>query len=323
MDSSTGPVREFFDALQRLHREAGAPSTAAVAEFIGLSTIDALAVGQVLYGPELPPWDAVALVFAAFERNVRPEMQQPLVAALYQLWLRAGSDLVTVPPAPEPSVVVAAGEPAAVQAVEWAVQWAPACPVHGNGSMVRPVPAVYAEGTAWMFSSGQGVDTARGEMVVGAAPGPGTVASLRAAWLKPQPRTRSASGPVTCAIVIGALGAFIGGTLYSAASPGADGGTALLAFWLVSPMAAAVAALIGTAVRIRRRRKRIERGMPSVMAYWQSAWYCGQCDGVFFTPGWEPPGVIPGRLLPIAAFQQAIWAAAGFTGTGAPIPGRA
>ena len=65
--------------------------------------------------------------------------------------------------------------------------------------------------------------------------------------------------------------------------------------------------------------------MPGAMAVWRAAWYCDECDGVFFEPGTlrqaTDPGVVKGAdvvegaVLSPAAFHRLVWKAGRYGGT--------
>ena len=49
----------------------------------------------------------------------------------------------------------------------------------------------------------------------------------------------------------------------------------------------------------------VERGMPGAMAVWRAAWYCDECDGVFFESGTAPAAeAAAGRVISPAAFHR-------------------
>ena len=81
-------------------------------------------------------------------------------------------------------------------------------------------------------------------------------------------------------------------------------------------------ALYGWAAARRARLSIAARGMPAAMAVWRAAWYCDECDGVFFEPGALRQGpaveVIEGRVITPAAFHRLVWK----VGRYAVLPGR-
>jgi hypothetical protein len=73
----------------------------------------------------------------------------------------------------------------------------------------------------------------------------------------------------------------------------------------------------------RARRARLELAasrLPGAMAVWRAAWYCGECDGVFFQPGAFQEGpageavgasVAEGMVITPAAFRRLVRQACG------------
>ena len=76
-------------------------------------------------------------------------------------------------------------------------------------------------------------------------------------------------------------------------------------------------ALYGWAGARRARVTIIQRGMPGAMAVWGAAWYCEECDGVFFDSP-AAPDVAERQVITPAAFHRMVWKAGRFGG----IPGR-
>jgi hypothetical protein len=77
-------------------------------------------------------------------------------------------------------------------------------------------------------------------------------------------------------------------------------------------------ALYGWAGARRARLGIVQRGMPVAMAVWRAAWYCGECDGVFFEPGTlrhaAGPDVAPGTVISPAAFHRLVWKVGNYGG---------
>jgi hypothetical protein len=76
-------------------------------------------------------------------------------------------------------------------------------------------------------------------------------------------------------------------------------------------------ALYGWAGARRARVTIIQRGMPGALAVWGAAWYCEECDGVFFDSP-AAPDVVEHQVITPAAFHRMVWKAGRFGG----IPGR-
>jgi len=156
-----------------------------------------------------------------------------------------------------------------------ALPLAVSCPAHKGQDDVRPVSVVYAE----------------------AAP----------AVLSPVPVLRSAERLAWAGTICGVIGAAL---IWVRAVAGGGVSGPLFAAALVC-FAYAVACYGCAAVR-RVSIFRVQQGMPRALAVWRSAWYCEQCDGVFFAPDEEPPGVARGELMSPGDFQELVWAAGGY-----------
>jgi hypothetical protein len=65
-------------------------------------------------------------------------------------------------------------------------------------------------------------------------------------------------------------------------------------------------------VGMGRRRGRIRRGLPAASDVWVQGWYCRRCDGVYFQPGYEPPGTAALRLMSVVEFQDVVFEAGGY-----------
>lgn len=288
------PLREFFDAMGRVHREAGAPESAEVAAALGGAGIDAATVESALHGPGLPPWDVAALVFAALQQ-LAPQPSphaDTWRSALYQLWSRAASP---GPPAPAPASTTASASAA------------PHCPRHGTAEMVRLVSGIYSEGWARTSSHGPVVGSAGGHLVVGSSRQSGTVETLLASRLSPTQKTSRGGGFVVAAFVVGIVGSIPGIGLYaSAPSTLHPGGTRATAIGYLAFMGLMALALLAAGIKQSNRAARIDRGMARARPYWQAAWYCTQCDGVFFPTGLQPPGIPPGTLMSPESFQYVL-----------------
>jgi hypothetical protein len=156
------------------------------------------------------------------------------------------------------------------------------CPVHPENRRIRRVSVVYAAEAPRLLR-----------------PGPALKAANRVAWAG------------TCCGLAGAIALWIGALLGKGAF-----GPALIAALVCFGYALA---LYGWAGARRARVMIIQRGMPGALAVWGAAWYCDECDGVFFDPPAVPDaGVAEGRVLTPAAFHRVVWKAGRFGG----IPGR-
>lgn len=87
-------------------------------------------------------------------------------------------------------------------------------------------------------------------------------------------------------------------------------------------------AMYGWAAARRARLTRVERGVPSALALWRSAWYCERCDGVFFPDDVGSGAVGAGGsggsgavgsggsardgLLSASEFRRLVWSAGGY-----------
>jgi hypothetical protein len=81
-------------------------------------------------------------------------------------------------------------------------------------------------------------------------------------------------------------------------------------------------ALYGWAGARRARVMIIERGMPGALAVWGAAWYCEDCDGVFFdSPAAPAVEVAERQVITPAAFHRMVWRAGRFRGVSG-LPGR-
>ncbi|HTU72910.1 MAG TPA: hypothetical protein VMG38_05270 [Trebonia sp.] len=133
-------------------------------------------------------------------------------------------------------------------------------------------------------------------------PGPALKAAGRIAWAG------------TCFGLAGAIALWIGTLLGSGAL-----GPALIAAIVCLGYALA---LYGWAGARRARVMIIKRGMPGALAVWGAAWYCEECDGVFFDSPLAPDaGVAEGGVITPAAFHRIVWRAGRFGGV-PPSPGR-
>ena len=156
-----------------------------------------------------------------------------------------------------------------------------ACPVHPENSGIRRVSVVYAAEAPRLLS-----------------PGPVLRAATRLAW----------AGTVTG--VAGAAAIWIGTMIgRDAVGPALIVGCVCFAYAL---------ALYGWAGARRARLSIVQRGMPWAMAVWRAAWYCDECDGVFFEPGAlrqaADAGVCPGTVISPAAFHRLVWKAGNYGG---------
>jgi hypothetical protein len=160
-----------------------------------------------------------------------------------------------------------------------------ACPVHPKNDQIRRVSVVYAAEAPPLLR-----------------PGPALKAASRIAW-----------AGTWCGLA-GAVALWIGALLGHGAF-----GPALIAALVCFGYALA---LYGWAGARRARVTVVQRGMPDALAVWRAAWYCEQCDGVFFdSPAAPYASVVEGRVITPAAFHRMIWRAGRFGG--APgIPGR-
>jgi hypothetical protein len=301
------PLREFFDAMGRVHREAGAPESADIAAAVGGAGIAAGTVEAALHGPNLPPWDIAALVFAALQQ-LAPQPSphsEAWLSALYQLWNRAA---LSGPPGSAPA---SAGAPGG-----------PRCPRHGTAEMVRLVSGIYSAGWARTSSWGPVVGSAGGHLVVGSSRHSGTVETLLASRLSPTQKTSNGTGLIIAAFAVALVGSIPGIGLYASASSSLHpGGTRTAAFGYLAIIALVALVMFAAGIAQSNRATRIGRGMARARPYWQAAWYCTRCDGVFFPTGRQPPGVPPDTLLSTESFQHALRVAGGLIDP-APSPTR-
>jgi hypothetical protein len=155
------------------------------------------------------------------------------------------------------------------------------CPVHPDNSRIRRVSVVYADEAPWLLS-----------------PGPVLKAANRLAWAG------------TLAGVAG-MAAIVAGNMVGrgATGPALIVGCVCFAYAL---------ALYGWAGARRARLTIVQRGMPGAMALWRAAWYCNECDGVFFEPGAlrQAAGgdVVAGQVISPAAFHRLVWEAGHYGG---------
>jgi len=166
-----------------------------------------------------------------------------------------------------------------------------ACPAHPENARIRPVSVVYEAEAPRLLR-----------------PGPVLRTANRLAWAG------------TLCGVAGAVAIWIGALLGRGAS-----GPALIVGFVCFAYALA---LYGWAGARRATLSVVTRGMPGALAVWRAAWYCDECDGVFFSDGEVPPeGVVEGRVvaeaftaggaagnrvLSPAAFHRLVWKAGGF-----------
>jgi hypothetical protein len=171
-----------------------------------------------------------------------------------------------------------------------------ACPVHPENSRIRRVSVVYETDAPRLLR-----------------PGPVLRAAGRLAWAG------------TLCGVAGAVAIWVGTMLGREAS-----GPALIAALVCFAYALA---LYGWAAARRATLTIVARGMPGAMAVWRAAWYCDECNGVFFSRG-EPAaasvvegslvedgvitrasagsGAVGDRVITPAAFHRLVWKAGGF-----------
>jgi methionyl aminopeptidase len=76
-------------------------------------------------------------------------------------------------------------------------------------------------------------------------------------------------------------------------------------------------ALYGLAAARRARLVRVERGVPTALALWRTAWYCDRCDGVFFPDEVTSSGKVGiarvgEGLLSAPEFRRLVWSAGGY-----------
>jgi hypothetical protein len=149
------------------------------------------------------------------------------------------------------------------------------CPRHKGKDHIRQVSVAYAEAAPSLLS-----------------PGPVLKSADRLAW----------AGTI-CAVAGAAL------IWIRAVTGGSASGPLIVA--AIACFAYAIACY-GWAAARRASLARIKRGMPGALAVWRAGWYCERCDGVFFSPGAAPAGVITGQLMSTGEFQHLVWAAGGY-----------
>jgi hypothetical protein len=161
------------------------------------------------------------------------------------------------------------------------------CPVHPENSGIKRVSVIYAAEAPRLLS-----------------PGPVLRAATRLAWAG------------TLVGVAGVIAIWIGTLMgHGAAGPALIAGCICFAYAL---------ALYGWAGARRARLAIVQRGMPGAMAVWRAAWYCDECDGVFFEPGIlrhaadpavaEGAAVAEGTVISPAAFHRLVWKAGHYGG---------
>jgi len=159
------------------------------------------------------------------------------------------------------------------------------CPVHPENNRIQRVSVVYAADAPRLLR-----------------PGPLLKSAGRIAWAG------------TCFGVAGAIALWIGALVGTGAS-----GPALIAALVCFGYALA---LYGWAGARRARVMIIKRGMPGALAVWGAAWYCDECDGVFFESKSAPAAdLVEGEVITPAAFHRVVWKAGRF-GSVPGIPGR-
>ena len=75
-------------------------------------------------------------------------------------------------------------------------------------------------------------------------------------------------------------------------------------------LVALVQLLLGAA-RVGRNAA-VEEGRPHAMRYWEPAWYCYDCHGVFYPLGAEPPGISSWTVMSADQFRRKVWEAGGY-----------
>jgi len=81
-------------------------------------------------------------------------------------------------------------------------------------------------------------------------------------------------------------------------------------FAVVSALLAALCLIF--MIRALVRNHRIAVGLSAAEAVWRCGWYCGRCTIIYFQPGQEPPGAIPGRFLMPGEFRRLVWQSGGY-----------
>jgi hypothetical protein len=311
------PAEELFAALQRAHREAGAPEPHEIAQRIRQRGVGSEEVTRTLFGPQVPTWNMIGLVLGALyppkstDRNRREHWN----SSLRTLWTRArasapGAGHPGLPPGPPPGpVLTGPALPGHGPRGPWPA--AITCPRHGTQEMVRAVPAVCSEGTAQTDSFGPVVGVAGGHLFTGVSRRTGTVQTDLARQLSPRPQLSSAAPMAILAILVGGFGGLL--VMFGMAANGQfhDGsGDGPASFGVVLLVIGAMM-LIPVAAKSSEQAK-VERGLSQALEVWRNGLYCGRCGGVFFVAGTEPANVAPGSLLHPAHFQQLVWAAGGY-----------
>jgi hypothetical protein len=125
--------------------------------------------------------------------------------------------------------------------------------------------------------------------------------------LSPVPVLRSADRLAWAGTICGLAGAAL--LVIGTAVRGAVSGTML---GVAGVCIAYAIACYGLAAARRASVVRVRRGMPRALAVWQAAWYCDQCDGVFFASSMAPAGAASGTMMSTGEFQRLVWSAGGY-----------
>jgi hypothetical protein len=190
------------------------------------------------------------------------------------------------------------------------------CPAHGGSDQVRRASAVCLDGTSHTVS----IVPPRWQLPR-AARRP-VVMTAQARRLFPRPLLRFAS-PILglAAAVVGMIVALVPALwadVLKSRYP-STASRALAEAALLTPLALIAAGLCAIGFTRMRRRARVRRGLADALPLWRAGWYCGRCDGAFFSTAEYPRAPSADQLLPPEVFQQLVWSAGGYTTWGKPV----
>jgi hypothetical protein len=190
------------------------------------------------------------------------------------------------------------------------------CPAHGGSDQVRRVSAACLDSVSHTVP----IIPARWQLPR-AARRPVVMTAL-ARRLFPRPLLKSASPALWLAGLLTGLTIALVPTLWLdalARDHPATAGRAAVEAALLAPLVLLTAAVWWLGLTRMRRRARVRRGLAGALPLWRAGWYCGKCDGAFFTAA-EHPGAAPAdQLLPLEVFQRLVWSTGGYTTWGKPV----